>query len=67
MDPNMTLRDIWQALAAGDCEEAFYKANELEAWIRKGGFLPDSGGMDRDGWLAALRNLRRALKATQSA
>jgi hypothetical protein len=52
MDPNATVRDLRSALEAGDLDAAKEAAENLRAWIRKGGFLPD--GMTRDSVLALI-------------
>lgn len=41
MDPQACWERIKEALRDGDREEAAYALQDLETWIRKGGFLPD--------------------------
>jgi hypothetical protein len=41
MDPQACWERIKEALRDGDREEATYALQDLERWIRGGGFLPD--------------------------
>ena len=40
MDPNATIRDLMDALAGGDRDEAADLARALADWLDRGGFLP---------------------------
>ena len=40
MDPNVALRELLQAVLAGDMEQAHELAEGLDQWLRRGGFSP---------------------------
>ena len=40
MDPNATLLEILECFRDGDSDEALYLLEDLEEWLRKGGFAP---------------------------
>jgi len=42
MDPVSCWARLCEALYDGDVEDAFYAAEDLRTWQRKGGFLPEA-------------------------
>jgi hypothetical protein len=40
MDPEETLSAMFDALASGDQDQAFEHAENLQDWLRRGGFVP---------------------------
>ena len=60
MDPNACFARIFDLLAEGDNEEAFYACNDLINWLERGGFAPVPVKVE------AIRELRRLLKGDQA-
>lgn len=48
MDPRQTLIDLLEAIAARDHDGARWALEEIEEWLRKGGFMPEQihGALD---------------------
>lgn len=41
MDPNQALTDLFACIESGDMDGALECFDNLDAWIRSGGFVPD--------------------------
>lgn len=41
MDPSETLKQIRNAITSGDYDEVCDKFDDLDKWLRNGGFLPN--------------------------
>ena len=60
MDPAACWRRACDALNDGDCTMAIVALGDLLEWIEKGGFMPDSIPLNREG----LRLVRKGLVRT---
>jgi len=56
MDPDASLRDLLEAMEAGDCDQVSELADALANWMSRGGFPPQTIGPSTLGieWHAAV-------------
>jgi hypothetical protein len=60
MDPNATLQSLHDAMDNAEWQEAIEHADNLIAWLTRGGFVPGALGTVKGGPVAYVRSLRLA-------
>ena len=66
MDPDVTLRDLLDAVETGDCDRVEELIDALNAWMSQGGYPPKTLGSSKLGmvWHAAVaKSVLRLAKA----